>query len=198
MTKVRQGFVVTTAPAVEPVTLAQVKAHSRIDISDDDTLIDGLIVAARTYMETNTRRGLITQTVDITTNCFPPTHRLDLHVIAPLASVSSVKYYDENGDDQTLDSASYFVDVVTEPGAVQLAEGYSWPTVAVRPDAVRVKCVIGYGVAEDVPKDLTHAMLMLIGHWYENRETVVIGTITSDVPMAVTALMAPYLRPEFF
>ncbi|RTR01943.1 head-tail connector protein [Halomonas nitroreducens] len=40
--------------------------------------------------------------------------------------------------------------------------------------------------------DLTTAMLLLVGHWYENRESVVLGTIASDLPMAVDALIGPY------
>ncbi|WP_016854785.1 head-tail connector protein [Halomonas smyrnensis] len=40
--------------------------------------------------------------------------------------------------------------------------------------------------------DLTTAMLLLIGHWYENREAVALGTIATELPMAVQALISPY------
>lgn len=40
--------------------------------------------------------------------------------------------------------------------------------------------------------DITTAMLLLIGHWYANRESVVIGSISSELPMAVNALVKPY------
>ncbi|NWN92292.1 phage gp6-like head-tail connector protein [Marinobacter adhaerens] len=66
-----------------------------------------------------------------------------------------------------------------------------------------------YATKTEVPKDpedkralvldddITTAMLLLIGHWYANRESVVIGTTASEVPMAVEALLAPY-RHFFF
>ncbi|MDU4059461.1 MAG: head-tail connector protein [Pseudomonas oryzihabitans] len=38
-------------------------------------------------------------------------------------------------------------------------------------------------------KDVEQAMLLLVGHWYANREAVVIGTIATDVPLAVDSLL---------
>ncbi|WP_312378837.1 head-tail connector protein [Pseudomonas oryzihabitans] len=38
-------------------------------------------------------------------------------------------------------------------------------------------------------KDVEQAILLLVGHWYANREAVVIGTIASDVPLAVERLL---------
>lgn len=46
--------------------------------------------------------------------------------------------------------------------------------------------------------DMTTAMLLLIGHWYANRESVVIGTITAEVPMAVDALISPYRHYQIY
>ena len=194
-----QSFKVITPPAVEPITTAQAKAQMRVDISDDDTLIERLIKAARVFVETNTRRGLIEQIVEIQLDEFPSDGALPLHVIAPLISVESVSYYDADDTDQTLASSSYYVDDVREPGAIYLAAGEFWPTTTARPDAVRVLVKIGYGATADtVPDDLVHAMFMLVAHWYENRETVVVGVTPAEVPFAVNALMGPYLRPECF
>lgn len=40
--------------------------------------------------------------------------------------------------------------------------------------------------------DITTAMLLIIGSWYENRESVVIGSTSAELPMAVDALIKPY------
>ncbi|MEH6641401.1 head-tail connector protein [Vreelandella glaciei] len=43
-------------------------------------------------------------------------------------------------------------------------------------------------------EDITVAMLLMIGHWYINREAVVIGTITATLPLAVESILWPYRR----
>lgn len=53
----------------------------------------------------------------------------------------------------------------------------------------------GYESDEDrllFDDDVRAAMLLLIGHWYSNREAVVIGQTPSEVPFAVEALLQPY------
>lgn len=40
--------------------------------------------------------------------------------------------------------------------------------------------------------DVKAAMLLLIGHWYTNRESVVVGQTVAEVPFAVEALLQPY------
>jgi hypothetical protein len=61
--------------------------------------------------------------------------------------------------------------------------------------SVRVKFTAGYGAAASVPSDLVSALMLLIAHWDQNREPVVIGTITSALPMSVDTLLAPYVIP---
>ncbi|ORM66145.1 head-tail connector protein [Pantoea rwandensis] len=53
----------------------------------------------------------------------------------------------------------------------------------------------GFDTDEDrllLDDDVRTAMLLLIGHWYANREAVNIGNITSEIPLAVDALLQPH------
>lgn len=109
----RVTYKVTTAPASEPVTLAEAKQQLRMDgITADDDLITSLIIAAREYAEMFCNRGFITQTVTQVYNRFPP-DSLDVVRLAvtPLISVASVTYKDENSDDQTWNSSNYIVEL---------------------------------------------------------------------------------------
>lgn len=187
-------FVLYSAPASEPITTAEAKTHLRVDISDDDTYIDTLVSAARQYVEQHTRRALITQTWDLWTDDFPDGDALPLGM-APLQSVTHVKYVDNTGATATMTATDYVVDSYDEPGKIVLKGSAAWPSATLQEvNGVNVRFVAGYGTAStSVPQPILHAMKLLIGHWYENREQVVVtGAVPKSVPFAVESLLMPY------
>lgn len=177
---------VVVKPAVEPVSLAEAKTHLRIDGDVEDGYVGGLIEAARLHVEMVTWRALCTQTVELEVGRWPEDRELWLPR-PPLQSVVWVKYTDPEGVVQTLGADQYAVDVMR--GRVRLAYGASWPA-ARGGEPVVVRYVAGYGVAADVPGLLKRAMLLLVGHWYENREAVVVGsgTVATEVGLAVDSI----------
>lgn len=181
---------VAAGPAIEPVTLSEARGHLRVDHSDDDLLIMNLIVAAREHIEgTSTRRALITQTRDYWLPHFSGSMEIPY---PPLQSVTSVKYIDAAGAEQTLDSSVYAVVSDDIPGRVELAYGESWPTVRRESNAVAIRFVAGYGAARgDVPATIRQGLLLLVGHLYENRELVAPVQLHT-IPMGIKALLAPY------
>ncbi len=183
-----------TAPTVEPVTVAEVKTHSRITGTDDDAYLTLLIKAARNHVENITNRALITQTWDWTLDgglrdvCIPK---------APLQSITSVKYTDDNGTEQTLATSYYKVDDVSEPGRVVLAYSQSWPTARQEINNVTMRFIAGYGDAStDVPDDINFAILWIVDHWYEHR-TAVTELGLNKTPLSIDAALFPY-RVGFF
>lgn len=185
-------LVLQTAPASEPVTTAEAKSHLRVTTSDDDTYISTLVTVARNHAETITRRALINQTWDYFLNRFP----CDDKIVIPLprlSSVTSVKYTDKDNVQSTLASNKYVVDTNGEPGQVVLAYGESWPSFTPRPvNAVEIRFVAGYGSsATNVPAGIRQAMLLLVGHWYENRELISELNL-KEIPETVNALLWPY------
>ena len=184
----RFRFTQKTAPSVEPITTAEAKAHLNVTSADDDTYIDTLVVAARQKTESYLNRSLITQTWNLYLDKFESKIILPR---APIQSVSSIKYIDTNGAEQTLSSAVYTVDTDAEPGQVYLAYEQSWPDIRTMEKAVDVEYIAGYGDAgTDVPQVIKQAMLLLVGHYYERREETIVGTIISTVPMAYEPLLS--------
>ena len=180
-----------TAVSTEPVTLSEVKAHLRVDSILDDTLITSLITVAREYIENFTKRALATQTLELILDSFPNAEYIDLP-LSPLQSVTSVKYKDSSGNETTLGSSGYIVNTDFLPGKIILAYGCSWPTFTPYPTgAIRIKYVAGHETNNPVPISIKQAMLLLIGHLYENREATNIKEL-KEVPFAVNALLYPY------
>lgn len=170
------GLVQTVAPVVEPITLTEAKDHLRVDISDDDTLINALIEAARARAETETHRQFITATFEKTLDFFPNVIWLEKPKVQ---SVSSIQYIDTAGTTQTLPAAEFRVDVASEPARIEPAFGFTWPITRPIINAVTVTYVAGYGLAAAVPEALKSAMKLLIGDMYENREEQIAGIIIS-------------------
>lgn len=183
-------FTLKTAPTSEPVSVAEAKLHLRVTHNSEDQLVDRLIGAARAWVEGYTGRSLAQQTWQLSMNGFAD--RLWLPRAAPLQSVTFVKYYDTSNVLQTLSSSAYVVPAFSEPAVIDLAYGSAWPSVYDRADAVQVEYVTGYASAAAVPKPLQQAIVLLVGHWYANRESVLVGQISKEIEFAVTALCAPY------
>ena len=189
----RYEMIEVTAPAVEPISTATAKTHLRVDGSTDDTLIDNLVIAARQTVESFTGRKLIDQTWQALYDDFP---RLDRPIelpVAPIDSLTHVKYNDENGDQQTLATSVYISNMDVTPAVIWLDDGEVWPDTYKRGLDVEVQFKAGYGEAgSDVPEALLQALLLLVGTWYENREHVVIGAGAAVVPDTVDYLLAPF------
>lgn len=182
---------VTTGPTDEPVTLAEFKAHQRIDGTDEDDLCGSYIVTARTLCELQARRSFVTQTLQLRLEEWPSCAYIRLPR-PPLQSVTSVTYVDSAGSTQTLSSGDYTVDGGGEPGRIWLAYGKSWPTETLRPGpAITITYIAGYGAAAYVPPIYKHAIQLTAGHFYENREEVTMlpGLTVTRLPMGVQALL---------
>lgn len=187
---VRYSTVQTSAPAAEPISTAEAKTHLNVTISTDDTYIATLIVAARRHVEQLTGRQLINATWRLSMERFPEEIQLPY---PPFSSLTSIAYTDANGTSQTMTSSEYESDTDTEPARIRPAWGYTWPSTRDVYRAVQVTYVAGYGTAgTSVPADILVYMKSLIGVMYEHRESVLTGTILSQVEEVSTLLLWPY------
>ncbi len=172
-------------PPVYPVSLDEIKIHLRVIDNTDDMLISQLILAAVSWAELFQRRLFISRAVTMKMEEFPAEIR---PCFSPLVSVGAIKYIDTAGAEQTLSSANYRVDTDTEPGRITEAYGCSWPAIRQVTGAVTVEYTAGYGSAADVPDDIKSAIMLLVGHWYENRSTIA-ESQNIKVPQAAKALL---------
>lgn len=181
-----------TPPTTEPVSLAEAKAHLRVDGADEDALIDGLITAARQHAEVFTRRAFITQTWELVLDGWPNKESIEIP-LPPLRSIVSVTYTDMDGVNTLWDAANYIVDTDSEPGRLVLDYEKTWPAVTLQPaGGIRIRFEAGYGGSADVPQAIKQAMLLHIGFLYEQREAVTVGNIVNRLPLAYDALLWPY------
>lgn len=184
---VRMATSLVTAATAQPVSIADVKDHVRITHDDQDARLDGYIKAATRYIENISDRQLMTATWRLSLDDFP-TWELVLPK-PPLQSVSSVQYVDGDGATQTWASSNYIVDTYSDPGRITPAYGKFWPSPRDQVNAVTIQFVAGYTSAANVPATIRQALLMLVAHWYENREAALVGTISKEIEFAVTDLV---------
>ena len=185
---------VHTAPTVEPVSRAAAKRLLRLETSADDDLVDHLITASREYVERVTNRSFCTQTLDLLFDEWPS----DLIELprGPVQSVTSVTSYTAADVATVMSSGDYRVDTTTDPARIALNDGAVWPSdLRSTGHAGVVRYVAGYGATsdQDSPAVLRHAILLLVGHWYE--QTGISGPNTAVVPMGFDAAIAPFRVP---
>lgn len=173
-------------PATEPITLAEAKAHLRVDLTDDDALITALIVAARQYAESETGRSLVTQSWRLVLDGFPggrgpgtagsipsllPGNAILLDQ-PPVQTITSIQYLDTGGAWQTLPESEWVAELQSAPARITPAFGKTWPAALPQIGSVKVEFVAGYGEASAVPQGIKIWMLLRLAALYENREEV--------------------------
>jgi uncharacterized phiE125 gp8 family phage protein len=159
---------VLEAPAVEPVTIDEVRAHARIEINEDDAWLDAAIRSARELVEVRTRRTLITTKLQERLDAFPDGGGEVKLRLPPLQQVDEIRYRDSAGVVQTMDAADYQVAIATRPGRVRPTT--RWPTTQRVLEAIEIDYTAGYGdEPQHVPSVYRHVMLMITADWYERR-----------------------------
>ena len=186
------------SPAQKPLSLTVVREHLRVVDAGEDALIEGLIDAATSHLDGRhgiLGRALITQGWELKLKCWPSDDGMKLP-FPPLQAIEHVKYINEAGVEQLMPSSDYSVEPGEFVSILRLAPEKKWPVLGASNWPVRISFRCGFGdVPDDIPKAIRQAMLLLIGHWYENRSEVEACEL-SQVPMASTALLSPYKVTE--
>lgn len=180
---------VVTEATGDVVSLSDAKLHLRVDQSDEDSYIQGLIAAAASEIDSPRGwlgRSLLTKTLRLTLDSLPP-HTIALPGV-PVQSVDKVEYRDTSGTLQTVDASDYEFDLQAEPALIwparsnsiareHWADDMDWHG----PDLFRVEYTAGYGTDADIPQIIKQWILLRVGDMYRDRETSIIGTSFSDL-----------------
>jgi uncharacterized phiE125 gp8 family phage protein len=161
---------IVTAVLVEPITLAEAKAHLRVDIATDDAYITALIIVARQQAEHEAQRSFAPQTLRIRASDFGDGVELKR---GPVNAITHVRYQDAANVQQTVSASAYYLDRSGLVPVVRAASGATWPPVYPQNDVIEVQYTAGTwntGAGVEAPRAAVQYMLLLIGSMYENRE----------------------------
>ena len=205
----RSGLVLVTAPSINPVTDAEVWNHLRLNLSGspeqpsarEKATADQVIAAVTSHLDGRDGilgRALMPQTWELQLDRFPSPEEI-LLPLSPVISITSIKYTDVDGVEQTFSASKYSLSLETNwRPRVILGYDQSWPGTRSVQEAVRVRFQAGYASGnspEDttgMPSTLKQALLLLIGHFFENREAVVTGLTVAELPMGIRMMLAPF------
>lgn len=197
-----RSLVVSTASTTgdRPISVAEAKEHLRVvDMTDDDTYIGQLVDAATTWCEDYCDRTFADKAYTVAFDDFfgtrieLPRPPVRLNAVSSGATVT-ISYVDTGGATQTLTWAQsgtqdFRLDRDHVPALVFPLYLGVWPSVRLDDKSVQITYLAGYGGAANVPTPAKHAIKMLVGHWYANREAV--GNAGQNVPLGVSALLEP-------
>lgn len=198
-----------TSPAIEPVSLEEIKEHLRITHDDDDLLLTELISAARHEFESVTGLALISQAWrcwydaplfgdglgwwDGVREGMLPKAAVPAFTLAPspVLSLTSVKFYSISDVETVWSESNYQLDAISRPGRVAVKSNAQWPTSLRSVNAFAIDLTAGFGATEnDVPADIRHAIKMMAAFRYDHRGE----SLSSEALAALQDIFRPILR----
>lgn len=177
-----------TPPALEPISLAQMKAHLRIEHAFEDALVSAYITSARLHIEARLAKLLISQNWRINFDRLPTGKVVELP-LAPMLALNSVSYYTDLPGPNNIPPVDYSIDLNSMRPRFSLhLQRQNLRSFG----AYELDVSVGYGPApEDVPADIRHALMMLVAHWHENREAAT-PIVREHLPLGVRTILEPH------
>lgn len=183
-------YILTTPPLAEALTLADVKAHLRLDGAEEDALLQSLIRVAREHLERTTGLCLMTQGWRLALDSVPEDGVI-LIAKGPVQSIESMVLYDADGEAAPQPLTGSVLDGAARPARLLL----NVRTLGMRAlNGIEIEFVAGFGESgADVPDTLRRAMLMHVAQMFTFRGAVAVDDQPADIPSGYERLIAPFL-----
>lgn len=164
------------------LSAAECREQCRVNGEDEDTQLLAYAAAAQAWVENYTGRRLTPRPARAVTEGWA-SWRI---VGGPVPTITAIRYLDTEGQAQVVPAADYVVGERLDLATVRLRAMVVPPPLP-EGGSISIDMTIGYGLGE-APPDLRAACLLLLGHYYRNREAVVTGATPTELPMAVESL----------
>jgi uncharacterized phiE125 gp8 family phage protein len=187
------SLILTSQPALEPISLAEAKAHLRLDTSTEDLLITALISTARLQIEAALSIALIHQTWTYVLDRWPPTPNINLP-LSPVAELLAVRTFDQDHLPTPQPLTAFQLDGSATPPRLRRNASTTAPTLRAM-NAIEISFIAGFGATPaSVPAPIRQALLLLVAHWFEHRDPADAEQPATTIPDAISSLIAPW-RP---
>lgn len=162
------------------------EANLRVEGFEETQLIESMLKSAIRYVEEVSGQFLSQSTYTYSVPCIYYCDVLEIPA-QPVQSISSIQYYDEDNNQQTLDLSTVYVYSAEDVTTITPRAGETWPDLYDREDALVVTFVAGYSSTMNTPENLKQAVILLASHWFENRTAA--GRWMQDIPFGVNSLV---------
>lgn len=180
----------TDPPLAEPVTLAEIKAHLRIDSTEEDALLEGLVRVARAHLEAVTGVALMSQGFRLALDDWPRGSVIQL-MRTPVQTIDAILVYDADGEPQNLSLTDMLLDATARPARLVIRDR---PRPGRLINGIEIEFTAGFGSALEVPPELKRAILVHAAHLYEFRGAVPLDMQPAAIPAGYDRLIAPWQR----
>jgi uncharacterized phiE125 gp8 family phage protein len=197
------GLKVIEEPSTEPVSLEEARLHLGVTAYDtdghpNDSMIQGFISAARTWVEEWTGLSIALKTYELALDEFPDFDEIELPM-SPVLDITSVSYVDEDLVEQVISASDIVLDNYQRPAWLLPAVDFEWPATGAVVNAVKVRYRAGFLAIPDtdepqgvvIPGAIKSAVLLMLDDFYENRGQVITGSF-GQANLGVHSLLRPY------
>ena len=189
------SIAVVSVSSTKLLTADEAKAQARIDLDAEDGQLNAWLNQARIQVERDTRRQLVSHTYDFAFDQFPCGRVIRFSGFTPLSSVTHLKYIDTDGTLQTWSSSNYEVDEARD--CIWLAYTVDWPATRDIQNAVQIRAVFGHAATDEELELAKQAILLLVGHWYKFRESVLVGSISKEIEFGYTSIVERLMHRSY-
>jgi uncharacterized phiE125 gp8 family phage protein len=186
-------------PMPEVISLGLAKSHLSVTYDEDNEYISTVALpAGRERVEMDAGIAIGTQTWELWLDRFPRPDRVEawpwvghpygaiVIPIHPVQTIDKISWYDQSNVAHELVDTTYYLDNASRPARVlPINRGDWWPDLSSVRDmaAVKVEMTVGWPDLQHTPALAIQVVLMMMGTFFNNRETLASGTRGNPLPI---------------